>query len=68
MQRAETTKTNDVVTLRQFHRFLENAKLPPRWKCSVEKLNDVLQIAYLSKEVFELQKIYIDLLGLVFFG
>ena len=34
MHRAKTTKTNDTVTLRQFHLFLENAKLPPRWKCS----------------------------------
>ena len=44
MQHAETTKTNDAVTLGQFHRFLVNAKLPPRWKCSVKKLNDVLQM------------------------
>ena len=34
MHRAKTIKTNDTVTLRQFHLFLENAKLPPRWKCS----------------------------------
>ena len=44
MQRAQTTKTNDAVTLRQFHRFLENAKLPPRWKCSVKYRKTIDQL------------------------
>ena len=33
MEHSANTKVNDVVTNRQFNRFLSNAKLPSSWKC-----------------------------------
>ena len=50
MQRAKTTILNDAVTLRQFNRFLPNAKLPPHWQGSVEKLEDVLKMPIIIQD------------------
>ena len=36
MEHAATTKINDAVTMRQFNRFLTNAKLPPLWEGKIK--------------------------------
>ena len=50
MQRAKTTIVNDAVTSRNFDRFLQNAKLPPRWEGSVEKSEDVLKMPVIIQD------------------
>ena len=52
MQRAEKTKTNDAVILRQFHCFLSNAKLPSRWRGSANVLHDALKMPVIIKKNF----------------
>ena len=36
MEHAATTKINDALTMRQFNRFLTNAKLPPLWEGKIK--------------------------------
>ena len=36
MEHAASTKINDAVTMRQFNRFLTNAKLPPLWEGKIK--------------------------------
>ena len=43
MERAQTTKKNDAVTLRQFNRFLKTANLPSQFKGTVKQFKDVVQ-------------------------
>ena len=43
MERAQTTKKNDAVTLRQFNCFLITAKLPSQFKGTVKQFKDVVQ-------------------------
>ena len=50
MEHATKTKLNDAVTLRQFNRFLTNAKLPPRWESKIKSLEDVLQMPIIFQD------------------
>ena len=43
MERAQTTRKNDGVTLRQFNRFLKTAALPSQFKGLVKEFKDVVQ-------------------------
>ena len=43
MERAQTTKKNDAVTLRQFNLFLKTANLPSQFKGTVKQFKDVVQ-------------------------
>ena len=43
MERAQTTKKNDAVTLRQFNQFLKTANLPSQFKGTVKQFKDVVQ-------------------------
>ena len=52
MQRAETTKTNDAVTLRQFHRFLESAKLPHKLLRSWVFSYNTFQVRFLNTNAY----------------
>ena len=43
MERAQTTKKNDAVTLRQFNRFLKTANISSQYKGLVKQFKDVVQ-------------------------
>ena len=43
MERAQTTKKNDAVTLRQFNRFLKTSNISSHYKDLVKQFKDVVQ-------------------------